>query len=363
MAHNSGNKRSQKNALDSYSDSEDEVCDELSSLFKGNDKLVDLLDYCDHMLREAKNIRKELRALLEDVRNIVAELETQNLDVKLEIDLHKSSHVVSDEVDYAGCSVVLVDLTTLREKHASMCEELDVLRVELAELQSRPTFLGACTSCPALHEKIAEFCSRIVSLEAELKVPITTSCSTCELHIVNNLELAQCVDHLQDENNKLCEVLSWLSSHEPQLGVLIASALMVGPWDLISLVRAVVRDKGNLGIFQLHHNPQPKTSLHPNQTSFLNRKRNQVRSQVRSLVRNKVGSLVRRPVKSLIPSLGQNQFILIVCFVGMMVISRSFDIRKRERREWLRSGQTRTGTTLLMVCLSLVCHYLTERVL
>jgi hypothetical protein len=29
------------------------------------------------------------------------------------------------------------------------------------------------------------------------------------------LELAQCVDHLQDENSKLCEVLSWLSSQEP----------------------------------------------------------------------------------------------------------------------------------------------------
>ena len=37
------------------------------------------------------------------------------------------------------------------------------------------------------------------------------SCSTCELHAVKNLELAQCVDHLQDENNKLREVLSWLS--------------------------------------------------------------------------------------------------------------------------------------------------------
>jgi hypothetical protein len=45
------------------------------------------------------------------------------------------------------------DLTVLREKHASKCEELDVLRVELAELQSRPTLLGACTSCPGLHEK------------------------------------------------------------------------------------------------------------------------------------------------------------------------------------------------------------------
>jgi hypothetical protein len=54
-----------------------------------------------------------------------------------------------------------------------------VLRVELAELQSRPTLLGACTSCPALYEKIAEFRSCIVSLESDLKVLVPTSFSTC----------------------------------------------------------------------------------------------------------------------------------------------------------------------------------------
>jgi predicted nucleic acid-binding Zn-ribbon protein len=223
MARSSSNKRSQKNAPDSDSDSEDEVCDELSSLSKENEELVDLLDNRDHMLREAKKLRKELRTLLEDARTRVAEIETQVLDDKLEIDSLKASPVVSDEDDCADCSVFLADLTALREKHASNCEEQDVLRIELAELQSRPTLLGACTSCPGLHEKIAELQSCIVSLEADLKVPIPTSCSTCELHVVKNLELRQCVDHLQDENNKLREVLSWLFSQEPQLGMMIAS--------------------------------------------------------------------------------------------------------------------------------------------
>jgi hypothetical protein len=82
-----------------------------------------------------------------------------------------------------------------------MCEELNVLRGELAELQSRPTLLSACTSCHSLHEKIVELHSRIVSLEDDLKVPIPTSCSTCELNGMKNLELAQCVNHSQDENN------------------------------------------------------------------------------------------------------------------------------------------------------------------
>jgi hypothetical protein len=54
----------------------------------------------------------------------VAELETQVLDGKLEIDSLKAGPVVSDEADCANCSAFLADLTALREKHASKCEEL-----------------------------------------------------------------------------------------------------------------------------------------------------------------------------------------------------------------------------------------------
>jgi hypothetical protein len=59
----------------------------------------------------------------------VAELETQNLDAKHEIDLLKASPIVSDEVECADCPIFPVDLTMFKEKHASKCEELDVLRV------------------------------------------------------------------------------------------------------------------------------------------------------------------------------------------------------------------------------------------
>jgi hypothetical protein len=52
MACSSSSKRSQKDA--SELDSEDEVCDELSSLRKENEELVDLLDNRDHMLRECR---------------------------------------------------------------------------------------------------------------------------------------------------------------------------------------------------------------------------------------------------------------------------------------------------------------------
>jgi hypothetical protein len=61
-----------------------------------------------------------------------------------------------------------------KEKNASKCEELDVLRVEVDELKSRPALLGACTSCPVLHRKIDEMHAYIVSLKAKLKELIPT---------------------------------------------------------------------------------------------------------------------------------------------------------------------------------------------
>jgi hypothetical protein len=166
-------------------------------------------------------MRKELRASLEDARTRVAELETQNFDAKLEIDSLKASPVVSDDVECANCSIFLADLALFKEKHASKCEELDVLRVEVAELKSRSALLCACTSCPVLHAKIDEMHVYTVSLEAKLKEPIPTSCSTCEMHALKNLELAHYVDCLQDENDELRKLMGWLSGHEPQLRIMI----------------------------------------------------------------------------------------------------------------------------------------------
>jgi hypothetical protein len=50
------------------------VRDELPFLRQKNERLGSLLDNRDDMLREAKKMRKELRASLEDARTRVAEL-------------------------------------------------------------------------------------------------------------------------------------------------------------------------------------------------------------------------------------------------------------------------------------------------
>jgi hypothetical protein len=60
-------------------------------------------------------------------------------------------------------------LTVLKEKYASKIEEQDVVRVELNDMKSRPSLLGACTSCPILHEKLDALLVDARSLEAQLK--------------------------------------------------------------------------------------------------------------------------------------------------------------------------------------------------
>jgi hypothetical protein len=105
MALSFGSKKSTQS--DSDSDSDDKVRDENPFLRQENERLGLLFDNRDDILREAKKMRKELRASLEDARTRVAELETQNLDAKLEIDSLKASPVVSDEVECANCPIFL----------------------------------------------------------------------------------------------------------------------------------------------------------------------------------------------------------------------------------------------------------------
>jgi hypothetical protein len=60
-----------------------------------------------------------------------------------------------------------------------------------------------------------------VSLEAKLKEYVPTSCSTCELQALKNLELAQYADRLQDENDELRKMMGLLSGHEPKLRMMM----------------------------------------------------------------------------------------------------------------------------------------------
>jgi hypothetical protein len=112
------------NQSDSESDSDDEVRDELPFLRQENERLGFLLDKRDDMLREAKKMRKEVRASLQDARTRVAELETLNLDAKLKIDSLKASPIASDEVDCADCSIFITPVFRRETKCISyVCQD------------------------------------------------------------------------------------------------------------------------------------------------------------------------------------------------------------------------------------------------
>jgi hypothetical protein len=116
-----------------------------------------------------------------EAKEKLIELEYLLVDARAQIDFLKSALVVTDEPECTDCFVFLDDLTMLKEKYASKVEELDVHRVELDEMKSRPSLLSACTSCPVLHVKLDESHAYARSLEAALKTPIATLCFTCEL--------------------------------------------------------------------------------------------------------------------------------------------------------------------------------------
>jgi hypothetical protein len=183
--------------------------------------LNELLDNYDDVLRKTNKEKREYRSFLGEAKEKVVELESLIVDARAQLDSLKSAPIVTNEPECIDCSVFLRDLIVLKEKYASKVEELDVLRVELDEMKSRPSLLGAFTSCPILHEKLDVFIAYARSLEAALKAPIPTSCSTCEVNAVKNLELAHYVDHLQDENDELRKMMGWLSGHEPQLRMMI----------------------------------------------------------------------------------------------------------------------------------------------
>jgi hypothetical protein len=137
MAHSSTSKKGNK--ADSDSNSEYEVNYDPTFLVAENARWNELLDNCDDVLRKTNKEKWEYRSLLGEAKETMVELESLLVDVRAQTDSLKSTPIVIDEPECTNCSTFLGDLTTLKEKYAS--------KVELDEMKSRPSLLGACTSC------------------------------------------------------------------------------------------------------------------------------------------------------------------------------------------------------------------------
>jgi hypothetical protein len=126
MAHSSSSKKSEKE--DSNSDSEDEVNRDPDSFLAEITRLNGLIDNRDSVLSDAKKMRKDLRAQLENASEKVGELESKLLELKLENDSLKLAPTISDDVECTECDAWLNEIKLLNEKNASTLAKLDALR-------------------------------------------------------------------------------------------------------------------------------------------------------------------------------------------------------------------------------------------
>jgi chromosome segregation ATPase len=106
-------------------------------------RLNGLIDNRDSVLRDAKKMRRDLRAQLENASEKVGELESKLLELKLENDSLKLTPTISDDVECPECDAWLNEIKLLHEKNASTLAKLDALRTEYDDLKARPTLLGA----------------------------------------------------------------------------------------------------------------------------------------------------------------------------------------------------------------------------
>ena len=181
-----------------------------------------LIENCDSVLRMAKKKRKELRAEIEERDEMIEDRESKLLDAKLEIDSLKSTPTISDEIECSKCDAWLAELKELKGKYEARTEECDLARAELVELKDRPALLGACISYPVLHDKLTAALEQTRTLEVALKSPIATPCSSCEVVSLKNIELTSHLDVIYEENDYMHKLFGWLSSREPQLGMMVA---------------------------------------------------------------------------------------------------------------------------------------------
>ena len=95
--------------------------------------------------------------------------------------------------------------------------------LQLEEMKTRPVLLGACKLCPTLRSELDEKNALIKSFGktkvVESSPPI--DCSVCPSLIADLDSLAVEKADLENENIYLRAILSWVSSSEPQLGMMI----------------------------------------------------------------------------------------------------------------------------------------------
>ena len=186
----------------SFDDDTSEVPPSVDDLVAELDSMNITLISQDKLLKRAARERKEFKDKLE--------LALKELEVAKECAV-----VVSDEVECDECAVHMSNFSELQSKYATLLDEY-------GELKARPVLLGACKSCSGLQSELAEKNAKISILEKASSDSTIAKCARCESLV---LELESCRHdkmRFEEDNTYLRSILSWVSSSEPQLGMMMS---------------------------------------------------------------------------------------------------------------------------------------------
>src|SRR5579859_81565 len=107
------------------------------------------------------------------------------------------------------------NFASLQTRYATLMDEIE-------EMRARPLVLGACKSCPGLRSELAEKDAKLALFEKANSESTNAKCLKCE---ALELEVTNCRHEkmrVGEENTHLRSILSWLSSSEPQLGMMVS---------------------------------------------------------------------------------------------------------------------------------------------
>ncbi|WVZ76688.1 hypothetical protein U9M48_024641 [Paspalum notatum var. saurae] len=189
---------------------------------------------CESFMTELGDKRDRYAKPIEEIDELKVEL--GKLQSKLD------EPTLSGELECESCPCLAKELAVLKEKFEGQFMELE-------ELRARPTLLGACIVCPTLRGELeqlrADFevlsaptdtCENCLTLRMQLvdrdatirkleKAAMVPSLDydTCATQTVVLEDLREEVLSLQNDNNRLREVLIWAYARQPQLEMIIGS--------------------------------------------------------------------------------------------------------------------------------------------
>ena len=213
MAKDSKDEKNDNNS-DSEHESEVRTYDEL---ILEVESLTYALDNRNKLIKDTKVRHTQFMI---DLENAAKEIELLKSAVSKLDELKVAQSEVAKNVsaECSECTTHMLDLVALQSKCAALVEERDVVLASLDELKASRVLLSACDACSTLQSKLDEAWAKI----RELEKSNVLECKLC-LARVDEMDQLRAIQALTEEVNEYMRtVLSWVSSREPQLGMLFS---------------------------------------------------------------------------------------------------------------------------------------------